>query len=194
MEEFDEYAERLRYEYDYLRYKYQLTPIGAHQWNWLRLRPQNFPSLRLAQFAQLLYETGDSQMERVLYSPYPQIRQWLSVVPDDYWECHYQLGKATVGHASGVGTATVDLLIINTVVPLRFCYARFTGDDAMQEGALSLLEEVRFEDNVKTRVFADSAFPCRSAYDSQAQLELMERYCARKRCLECSIGEKIVRM
>ena len=194
MEESDEYAERLRYEYDYLRYKYQLTPIGAHQWNWLRLRPQNFPSLRLAQFAQLLYETGDSQMERVLYSPYPQIRQWLSVVPDDYWECHYQLGKATVGHASGVGTATVDLLIINTVVPLRFCYARFTGDDAMQEGALSLLEEVRFEDNVKTRVFADSAFPCRSAYDSQAQLELMERYCARKRCLECSIGEKIVRM
>jgi hypothetical protein len=193
-EEYDEYSERLRYEYDYLRYKYQLTPIGAHQWNWLRLRPQNFPSLRLAQFAQLLYETGDSLMERVLYSPYPQLRQWLSVVPDDYWECHYQLGKTTVEHASGVGAATVDLLIINTVVPLRFSYARFTGDDAMQEGALSLLEEVRFEDNVTTRAFADSGFPCRSAYDSQAQLELMEHYCARKRCLQCSIGEKLVRL
>lgn len=190
----DEYADRLRYEYDYLRYKYRLIPIGAHQWNWLRLRPQNFPSLRLAQFAQLLYETGNSQMERVLYSPYPQLRQWLSVAPDDYWESHYQLGKQTVEHASGIGAATADLLIINTVVPLRLCYARFTGNDAMQEGALSLLEEVRYEDNVKTRVFADSGFPCRSAYDSQAQLELMDHYCLRKRCLQCSIGEKIVRM
>jgi hypothetical protein len=190
----DEYVEKLRYEYDYLRYKYGLSPIGGHQWNWLRLRPQNFPSLRLAQFAQLLYETGDLQCERVLQTPYPQLRQWLSVVPDSYWETHYQLGKSTVEHAVGVGSSTADLLIINTIVPLRFCYARFFGDDAMQEGALELLERVRYEDNKTTREFADSAFPCGSAYDSQAQIELMEHYCERKRCLECSIGEKIVRM
>ncbi len=66
VEEKDEYAARLRYEYDYLRYKYQLIPIGAHQWNWLRLRPQNFPPLRLAQFAQMLYETGNSLSDKVL--------------------------------------------------------------------------------------------------------------------------------
>lgn len=190
----DEYVEKLRYEYDYLRYKYGLSPIGAHQWNWLRLRPQNFPSLRLAQFAQLLYETGDLQCERVLQTPYPQLRQWLSVVPDSYWETHYQLGKPTVEHASGVGASTADLLIINTIVPLRFCYARFFGDDAMQEEALALLERIRYEDNKTTREFADSAFPCESAYDSQAQIELMEHYCERKRCLDCSIGEKIVRL
>ena len=162
----DDYVEKLRYEYDYLRYKYALSPIGAHQWNWLRLRPQNFPSLRLAQFAQLLYETGDLQCERVLQAPFPQLRQWLSVVPDAYWETHYQLGKPTVEHASGVGASTADLLIINTIVPLRFCYARFFGDDAMQEDALALLERVGYEDNILTRVFKESGFPCRSAYDS----------------------------
>lgn len=190
----DDYVERLRYEYDYLRYKYRLDPVGAHQWNWLRLRPQNFPSLRLAQFAQLLYESGDLSVDRVLHASYPQLQQWLAVAPDIYWETHYQLGKETEEHASGLGRSTADLLIINTIVPMRFCYARFFGDDAMQEEALALLERVGYEDNKTTRIFADTGFPCGSAYDSQAQMELMEHYCERKRCLECSIGEKIVRI
>ena len=84
-------------------------------------------------------------------------------------------------------------LIINVVVPVRFAYARFMGDEQMQEEALSLLERIDYEDNKTTRVFADSEFPKRSAYDSQAQLELMDRYCSQKRCLNCAIGEKIVR-
>ena len=189
----DEYVERLRYEYDYLRYKYQLTPIGVHHWNWLRLRPQNFPSLRLAQFAQLLYETENLSTDKVLHAPYIQLQQWLTVEPDTYWERHYQLGKPTEKHASGLGHSTADLLIINTVVPLRFCYAHFFGDNDMQDNALTLLERVGYENNKTTRVFTKSAFPCKSAYDSQAQMEQMEHYCERKRCLCCSIGEKIVR-
>ena len=84
-------------------------------------------------------------------------------------------------------------LIINVVVPIRFAYARFTGDDQMQEDALGLLERIPYEDNKTTRLFLDSAFPSGSAYDSQAQLELMDRYCSQKRCLKCAIGEKIVR-
>lgn len=189
----DEYVEQMRYEYDYLRYKYQLTPIGTHHWNWLRLRPQNFPSLRLAQFAQLLYETENLSTDQVLHAPYIQLQQWLTVAPDSYWERHYQLGKSTEKHASGLGHTTADLLIINTVVPLRFSYAHFFGDNDMQEAALTLLERAGYENNKTTRVFANSAFPCKSAYDSQAQMEQMEHYCERKRCLCCSIGEKIVR-
>lgn len=189
----DEYVEKLSYEYDYLRYKYQLTPIGAHQWNWLRLRPQNFPPLRLAQFAQMLYETGNALSDRVLKAGVRGIRTWLSVVPDTYWQTHYMFGKESPQHASGMGESIVNSLIVNVVVPMRFSYARFTGDDVMQEDALSLLESVPYEDNKTTRLFSDSAFPCGSAYDSQAQLELMDRYCSQKRCLNCAIGEKIVR-
>lgn len=189
----DEYAGRLRYEYDYLRYKYRLTPIGPHQWNWLRLRPQNFPNLRLAQFAQMLYETGNDLSDKVLKANMQALRTWLTVAPDDYWQTHYQFGKPTVQHAYGMGDAIVNSLIINTVVPIRFFYARFNGDELMQEEALSLLERVEYEDNKTTRIFAESPFPKRSAYDSQAQIELMDRYCSQKRCLACSIGEKIVR-
>ena len=190
----DEYMERLSYEYDYLRYKYQLTPIGAHQWNWLRLRPQNFPPLRLAQFAQMLYETGNELSNKVLRMGMRGLRNWLSVAPDEYWQTHYMFGKESPKHASGMGDSIINSLIVNVVVPIRFSYARFSGDDDMQEEALALLERVPYEDNKTTRLFSDSAFPCLSAYDSQAQLELMDRYCSQKRCLTCSIGERIVRL
>ena len=92
-----------------------------------------------------------------------------------------------------MGVSTANSLIINVVTPIRFAYARFIGDETLQEDALELLEHVEYEDNKTTRVFAESAFLRRSAYDSQAQLELFDQYCSRKRCLQCSIGEKIVR-
>ena len=193
MDDEDEYAGRLRYEYDYLRYKYQLTPIEAHQWNWLRLRPQNFPPLRLAQFAQLLFETGNALSDRVLKASMSSLQSWLSLAPDEYWQTHYMFGKESPKHPSGIGELVVESLIINVVVPVRFAYARFTGDENMQENALGLLERVPYEVNKVTRLFMDSAFPCRSAYDSQAQIELMGQFCTQKRCLKCSIGEKIVR-
>lgn len=189
----DGYMERLCYEYDYLRYKYQLVPIGGHQWNWLRLRPQNFPPLRLAQFAQMLFETGNELSDKVLKTGMQGIRTWLSVAPDDYWQTHYMLGKVSPKHASGMGNAIVNSLIVNVVVPIRFSYARFSGDDGMQEDALALLERIPYENNKTTRLFSGSAFSSKSAYDSQAQLELMDRYCSQKRCLTCSVGERIVR-
>lgn len=188
----DAYASQLRYEYDYLRYKYQLIPVGAHQWNWLRLRPQNFPPLRIAQFAQMLYETGNSLSEKVLRANISGLQSWLSLAPDEYWQTHYMFGKESPKHASGVGVTVVNSLIINVVVPIRFTYARFTGDDAMQEDALELLERLPYENNKTTRVFKGSSLPCRSAYDSQAQIELMDHLCTPKRCLKCSIGGKIV--
>lgn len=189
----DDYTEKLRYEYDYLRYKYRLSPIGVHQWNWLRLRPQNFPSLRLAQFAQLLFEMGNALSDNVLKSGIRLLQSRLSVVPDEYWETHYQLGKTSPHHIAGMGVSTVNSLIINVVVPVRFAFARFSGDADLQENALSLLECVEYEDNVTTRVFADSLFPRKSAYDSQAQLELFASQCSKKKCLDCSIGERLVR-
>lgn len=189
----DDYVEKLRYEYDYLRYKYRLSPIGAHHWNWLRLRPQNFPSLRLAQFAQMLFETGGVLSDTVLKAGVRTLQSRLSVTPDEYWETHYQFGKISPHHVAGMGVSIVNSLIINVVVPVRFTFSIFSGDVDLQENALSLLENVDYEDNVTTRIFTDSLFPKRSAYDSQAQLELFATHCSKKRCLDCCIGEKIVR-
>lgn len=190
----DDYHDALKYEYDYLRCKYQLMPIGEHHWNLLRLRPPNFPCVRLAQFVALMHDSIDLS-ELCLECPSVEtLKRELSVCANPYWENHYHFGKMTIlKHSVSLGDTAASLLIINTVVPFRFAHHRFFGNENQLERTLALLEELPFENNKRTREFAHTPFPQQNAMDSQALLELSQYYCSPKRCLECAIGEKIVR-
>ena len=190
----DEYHDALKYEYDYLRCKYQLMPIGEHHWNLLRLRPPNFPCVRLAQLAALLHESPDLT-EVCLESPSVEaLKRELSVCANSYWENHYHFGQKTIlKHSVCLGDTAASLLIINVVVPFRFAHHRFFGNEHQLEETMALLEQLDFERNKLTRVYANTSFPQQTAMDSQALLELWQHYCVPKRCLECAIGERIVR-
>lgn len=190
----DEFHDALKYEYDYLRCKYQLMPIGEHHWNLLRLRPPNFPCVRLAQLAALIHESPDLT-EVCLESPSVEaLKRELSVCANPYWENHYHFGQKTIlKHSVCLGETAASLLIINTVVPFRFAHHRFFGNEHQMEETMGLLENLDFERNRLTRVYANTPFPQQNAMDSQALLELWQRYCVPKRCLECAIGERIVR-
>lgn len=192
--EVDDYYNSLKYEYDYLRYKYHLMPIGEHHWNLLRLRPPNFPCVRLAQLAALMHHTPDL-MTFFLDSPsVSSLKKVFSVSADPYWKTHYHFGKKTIlEHSAVLGDMAVNLLIINTVIPFLFAHHRFFGNENQLEQTLALLEELPFESNKRTREFAHTPFPQQNAMDSQALLELSQYYCTPKRCLECAIGERIVR-
>lgn len=192
--EVDEYYDALKYEYDYLRCKYQLMPIGEHHWNLLRLRPPNFPCVRLAQLAALMHDSPDLS-ELCLECPSVEtLKRELSVCANPYWENHYHFGQKTIlKHSVCLGDTAASLLIINTVVPFRFAHHRFFGNENQLERTLALLEELSFENNKRTREFVHSPFPQQNAMDSQALLELSQYYCSPKRCLECAVGEKIVR-
>lgn len=190
----DPYYDSLKYEYDYLRYKYQLEPIGRHHWNQLRLRPSNFPCLRLSQLAVLLCRTPDLLSALLVQQSVEAFRQLLSVEADPYWERHFHFGQETIlPHGVALGETAVDLLIVNAVIPVLFAYHRFFGNQSMLEPTVALLEQLPFEDNKVTRVFRDTPFPNKTALDSQALIELLHRYCKEKRCMECSVGERIVR-
>lgn len=189
----DEYPQRLCYEYDYLSYKYQLTPMQRHLWNFLRLRPQNFPTLRIAQFSSLMFATKQHLKEMVLEASFNELSRWLAVDAGEYWENHYCFGKTAPRHKAFLGPQTIDAIIINTIIPIRFSYAKFLGDDLMQERAVALYDNLPFENNKITRIFRDSGFSCKNAADSQAQLELFDGCCVPKKCLKCSVGEKIIR-
>lgn len=190
----DDYHDALKYEYDYLRCKYQLMPIGEHHWNLLRLRPPNFPCVRLAQLAALMHEFPDLT-ELCLECPSVEtLKRELSVCANPYWENHYHFGQKTIlKHSVCLGDTAASLLIINTVVPFRFAHHRFFGNENQLERTLALLEELSFENNKRTREFVHTPFPQQNAMDSQALLELSQYYCSPKRCLECAVGEKIVR-
>lgn len=190
----DDYTRALKDEYAYLRYKYQLTPIGEYHWNQLRLRPPNFPCLRLAQFSTLLFQNPD--MSPMLDDTFTvdTLKKFFSVSAGPYWETHYHLGKKTIlKHSVILGDTAASLLIVNTVVPYLFARCRFFGKDDQMERVLAVLEELPFESNKWTRQFAHTPFPRRSASDSQALLELLQNYCSPRRCLDCPVGERIVR-
>ncbi len=190
----DDYHDALKYEYDYLRCKYQLMPIGEHHWNLLRLRPPNFPCVRLAQLAAMMHESPDLTELCLECSSVETLKRELSVCANPYWENHYHFGKMTIlKHSVSLGDTAASLLIINTVVPFRFAHHRFFGNENQLERTLALLEELPFENNKRTREFAHTPFPQQNAMDSQALLELSQYYCSPKRCLDCAVGEKIVR-
>lgn len=192
----DAYYDSLKYEYDYLRYKYQLDSIGVHHWNLLRLRPPNFPCVRLAQFAALLYRFSSDLLSVFVNHPSVEyLSDILSVDADDYWKNHYHFGKETLlPHSVSMGSTAINLLMINTVIPILFAFHRFAGNEHLLEETIQMLEKLPFEDNKLTRVYKNTPFPQKTAYDSQALIELFEHYCKEKRCLECSIGEYIVKL
>ncbi|MBO7647851.1 MAG: DUF2851 family protein [Bacteroidales bacterium] len=190
----DTYYNSLKYEYDYLSYKYQLDPIGEHHWNRLRLRPSNFPCLRLAQFANFIMKSPDLLQEMLNLRSVEQCRQLLSVEADEYWTKHFQFGKETIlPHSIAMGVSSIDSLIVNVVVPVLFAYYRFSGVQDRLESTVAMLEQLPFEDNKITRFFRDTPFPQETALDSQALIELLQRFCKEKRCIDCAVGEYIVR-
>lgn len=190
----DAYYDKLRYEYEYLRYKYQLVPIDLSRWNLLRLRPQNFPCLRLAQFSAVLSNSVSLLEEVVRFESVETLQKLLSVRADDYWNTHYHFGQEKIlPHSVQLGSTAISSLLINTVIPFLFAYCRFRGLEYRLERVVSMLEQIPFENNKLSRVFADTPFPKNSALDSQAQIELLQNYCLKKRCVDCLIGDKVVR-
>lgn len=188
----DDFYDTLKYEYDYLRYKYALVPIGEYHWNLLRLRPCNFPCLRLSQFAALMAGKTDL-MNRILEAKdVDEVRRELNVSASVYWRTHYHFGREVPPHGAALGADSVHSLIINVVVPFLFSYGRFSAHDDLLERAVRFLEELPFENNRRTRLFQGTHFPRVTALDSQALIELSTEYCQKKRCMECTVGDCIL--
>lgn len=184
---------QLQQEYRYLAHKFSLTPMDAGRWRFLRLRPQNFPHVRLAQLAQLYYsqrvtfsrllEAGDIDDCSALFN--------VGVTP--YWETHYTFGDESTAHAKRLQPASVRLLLINTVAPLLFAYGRYTFDEERCEKAFALLEALPAEQNFITRSWQKAGLHADNAADSQALIQLRHNYCDRKDCLRCRFGCEYLR-
>lgn len=188
----DEYYNQLKYEYDFLQYKYDLVPISDHHWNLLRLRPQNFPCLRLAQFCEVIFRIPNLFQEFVRDQSADYWYSMLSVSPNAYWQTHYHFGQKTDKHPVTLGQTAITLLLINTIMPFLFAYNHFSGNEYLQERAFALLEQLPFENNKITRIYRHTPFLQNNSLDSQALIHLERNYCETRLCLECPIGGKII--
>jgi len=189
----DDYVQNLKQEYAFLRHKYGLTEaaLAVHEWNYLRLRPANFPPVRLGQLVGLLHARPALFDALLTAQSVTALTEFFQAPAPEYWRKHFRPGRA--GKVPSLGKSSIDLLITNVVVPLRVAYARHVGQSALVESSVALLTELPAEHNQFTDVYEALGFTHRSAADSQGLLSLHKNYCVPRRCLHCAIGSRLVR-
>ena len=185
----DSYFLRLQREWAYLKHKFQLPePMAYERWRYLRLRPQNFPHLRIVQLANLYFRGTASFAALMKASSREALHTALDAAPSDYWQRHYLFGLESRRSEKHLSPSSRDLIIINTVCPMLFGYGEAHNDPSVQERAVELLEELRPEQNYIIRQWQQCGVEVASAADSQALIQLKRIYCDRKDCLRCRFG------
>lgn len=194
-EEFeDEYPKLLKKEYEYLANKYQLKPIASHLWKFLRMRPANFPTIRIAQFAALVHRSVHLFSKLVEVATIKEVTNLLQVQASSYWDNHVKFDEELpTASAKHLGKSSIHNVIINTVAPIQFLYGRKQGEYHDSERALQLLDTVPAEKNHILDTWQDHSWKATNASQSQALLQLYNTYCSSKRCLECAIGHNIIK-
>ena len=184
----DGYYLRLKKEYTYLQHKFGLIPMDASLWRFLRLRPANFPHIRIAQLA-CIYHRAYGLLSRIMETETLQgVRDILKGGTSEYWLTHYTFGGSSPSRPKTLSNTSLDLLIINTVVTFLYAYGLHKGNRVLCARAGSFLEELKAENNYITRMWEQCGMKASNAADSQALIQLKKEYCDKKKCLYCRIG------
>lgn len=191
----EEYLHILKREYTLLNTKFNLEKgkLLKAQWKFLRLRPANFPTLRIAQLAALVCSQKNIFSAIIEAEQITDLRNIFSVRPSSYWQKHYQFGVPSKEQVFALGETSIQNLIINTVVPLWVAIGQLRDDNRYLDRAMSILQHILPESNKITRACSPMGIPNRSAFDSQALLELHTNFCSRRRCLDCNIGAHVLK-
>ena len=184
----DGYFQKLQHEYRFLAHKFSLQQMDGHHWRFLRLRPQNFPHIRIVQIANLFYSRRMSLSALLEAKSLQEVRALFHIGVTPYWQTHYSFGAVSRKASKELREASVDSLIINTVVPILYAYGCHSSREDYKSRALDFLAQLKAERNHITRVWMDLGLVVHSAADSQALIQLRNRYCDRKDCLRCRFG------
>jgi hypothetical protein len=156
------------------------------------MRPENFPSVRLAQLAALINQSSHLFSKALESFAASDIRALLDVTANDYWHYHYMLDEPSSFKPKKLGHQMANNIIANTIVPIVYSYGHVYGNPAYKEKALKWLLDIEREENSITRNFSRLGIVCKNAFDTQFVLELKESYCDKRRCLDCAVGNSIL--
>ena len=184
----EEYFLQLKTEYAFLTRKFHLSPMSFKLWRFLRLRPQNFPYLRIAQLAALYCKHRTSLRKLLECTDVKALEQLFEIHVSPYWETHYSFGAAGTRQQKRLSAASLRLLLINTAIPTLFAYGRSTAQEALCVRAFDLLDGLQAENNHIVRMWKACGLTVKTAADSQALIQLKREYCEKKDCLRCRIG------
>ena len=188
----DKYPVMLQKEFKFYKQKYKLQPVYGELF-FLRMRPANFPTIRLAQLAILIHESEHLFSKIKNSREVKEVKKMLDVTANDYWNYHYLFAEETVFKKKTLGSQMINNIIINTVVPVLFAYGIHHDEKAYTEKAISWLEDISAEKNTITKGFEGLNFSNKNAFDSQALIQLKNEYCNKKLCLHCAIGNSLLK-
>ena len=188
----EDYPKLLQREYQFLKKKYNLQKIEGSM-IFLRMRPSNFPTVRLAQLAMMVHKSLHlfSKIKEAI--DVKSIKALLNVTANDYWHYHYVFDEITAFKKKKLGEQMIDNILINTVVPVLFAYGHYHNENAFKDKALLWLENITAEKNSITKGYSSLHIENKTAFDSQALIQLKNEYCNKRRCLDCSVGNKLLR-
>lgn len=189
----DTYVQNLLRHYTHLKHQYSLEPIHA-TWKFLRMRPANFPSIRIAQFASLMSKAHELFAALLSVRDYTQVVSLFDIAAPEYWDDRYTFKQSTSRKLrKHIGRSAIENILINTVAQFQYFYGIIFNDNQYKEQAIQLLQQIPAEKNAIISQWKATPLQASSAYDTQALLHLFQQYCIERRCLQCAIGHHLCR-
>lgn len=189
----DDYYLELRNEYSFLFKKFKLKGIEGHLWKFMRMRPGNFPTIRIAQFAALIHRSHALFSKIIEIEKLDELKELFKVQASEYWSTHYSFNKCSKRKTiKELGENSINTIIINVVIPFLFVYGEKQNKNELKNRALEFLEELPPESNSIITGWQKLGVETRSAFETQALIQLKNKYCEQKKCLNCHIGAKLV--
>ena len=188
----DNYFKDLKFRYFYLIHKYQMEKNCTEPVQFFKHRPDNFPTIRLSQLANLYYNQQNLFSKISTVKSLKNIYDVFNISAARYWQNHYQFDKESPKKMKTLSKSFIDLIVINTIIPLQFAYAKSQGKEILED-LISLLNEVASEKNAIIDKFNSLGILSKNAFESQAMLQLKNEYCNKSRCLDCAVGMELLK-
>lgn len=183
----DNYYQNLQARWKMLQYKYQLKESFINPIQFFKLRPDNFPTIRLAQLAQVYNQNYNLFLQLMLSNNKEELYSIFNTSTSVYWKNHYNFDKESNSKTKKLTSSFIDLLIINTVIPIKFLYAKAKGEENTEE-LIELISQIKPEKNAIIDKFSAYKIKSKNAFDTQSLIQLKNEYCNQKKCMQCSIG------
>jgi hypothetical protein len=188
----EDYPAMLKKEYAFYQKKYKLQAPQI-QLFFLRMRPANFPTIRLAQLAMLVHKNSHLFSKIIEEDHLKKIKELLKVTANDYWHYHYLFDEQSSFKKKKIGEEMVNNIFINTIIPILFSYGLYHNEEKFKDKAISWLTEISAEKNTITKGFESLKISSNNSSDSQSLIHLKNEYCNNKRCLQCAVGNALLK-
>jgi len=190
-ESIDSYAMQLQGEYEFVSHKFTVNTAGVLPIHFFKLRPPNFPTIRLSQLAQLYHKVPGLFQTLMKALDLDAIYEVFDIQASTYWDTHYNFGKSQKKRSKKLTKSFIDLLLINTIIPLKFAYSQHLGKEN-QEAILDLITQIRPEKNSIIQKYNSLKPKAHTAMQSQALIQLKSEYCSKHKCLQCGVGNWLI--